>query len=147
VTLKAQYKQIFDSLVAGEAPLAYNCSAGQDRTGIATALILSALGVPRHVIYSDYHLSTEYRRPDMERGGVDYAKHAPTNAMARMFVQYASSPQGLQPQPLYTANGESYLAATFAQIDKTYGSVEAYLAKELGVDAAGVAKLRATYLE
>lgn len=56
--LKPQFKQIFDSLLSGDVPLTYNCSAGQDRTGIATALILTALGTPRDVILSDYHLST-----------------------------------------------------------------------------------------
>jgi protein-tyrosine phosphatase len=141
VLLKAQYRQIFEALLAGEVPLTYNCSAGQDRTGIATALILSALGVPRHVIYQDYHLSTEYRRPELERGKVDYAQY-PNNAMARMLAQ-----SGTRPKPLYTPNGESYLAVTFAELDKTYGTVEAYLDKELGVDAGELAKLKAMYLE
>jgi len=147
VMLKAQYRQLFDSLAAGEVPLTYNCSAGQDRTGIASALILSALGVPRNVIYQDYHLSTEYRRPANERGNVEYASSAPTNAMAKMFLRLGSQPGADRPTPLYTANGESYLAATFAELDRTYGSVEAYLDKELGMDAAELEKLKAMYLE
>src|SRR3990170_8050887 len=58
VSLAPQYKALFDGLLAGEAPLAFHCSAGQGRTGVATALVLTALGVPRDVIYADYHLST-----------------------------------------------------------------------------------------
>lgn len=141
VLLKAQYKQIFDTLLAGEVPMTYNCTAGQDRTGIASALILSALGVPRHLIYQDYHLSTEYRRTDRERGKVDFAKF--DSPMARVLTQPGSE----KPRPLMTANGESYLAVTFANLDKTYGGVEGYLQKELNVGPAEIARLKALYLE
>ncbi|MEL7043879.1 MAG: tyrosine-protein phosphatase, partial [Pseudomonadota bacterium] len=43
--LEPQLKLFFAELVAGNAPLAVNCSAGQDRTGISSALLLLALGV------------------------------------------------------------------------------------------------------
>jgi protein-tyrosine phosphatase len=42
---------------------------------------------------------------------------------------------------------ESYLRATFAAIDKQYGSVTAYLDRALGVDAAKIKRLRALYTE
>lgn len=35
-------------------PLLYHCSAGKDRTGVMTALLLELLGTPRHVIMDDY---------------------------------------------------------------------------------------------
>jgi protein-tyrosine phosphatase len=35
-------------------PVLYHCSAGKDRTGILTALLLELLGTPRDVIYDDY---------------------------------------------------------------------------------------------
>jgi len=62
-TLKPQLKLYFQRAINGQAPLVVNCSAGQDRTGIASALMLSALGVPRQHIVQDYVLSTEFRRP------------------------------------------------------------------------------------
>src|SRR3546814_7695541 len=61
--LVPQLRVLFDTLLAKEGPVVYNCSAGQDRTGFATAMIMSALGVPREVIYKDYLLSTGYRKP------------------------------------------------------------------------------------
>ncbi|MBL7373677.1 tyrosine-protein phosphatase, partial [Escherichia coli] len=42
-----QYRRMFGELLAGRAPLAFNCTAGKDRTGVAAALILTALDVPR----------------------------------------------------------------------------------------------------
>ena len=46
-----------------------HCSAGKDRTGMASALILSALGVPREIIIEDYlraneiHWQREWLKP------------------------------------------------------------------------------------
>jgi hypothetical protein len=37
----------------------FHCSAGKDRTGVATALLLSALGVDRETIIQDYLASAE----------------------------------------------------------------------------------------
>jgi len=64
--LQPQLRELFEALLQGDGPLAYNCSAGQDRTGFASALVLTALGTPRDVIYADYLLSTTYRRPEWE---------------------------------------------------------------------------------
>jgi len=38
----------------GNYPVLYHCSAGKDRTGILTALLLETLGTPREVIMDDY---------------------------------------------------------------------------------------------
>jgi len=63
ISLAPQYREIFRQLLRHEGAVAYHCSAGQDRTGLATALVLLALGVPRDVVMEDYHLSTADRRP------------------------------------------------------------------------------------
>lgn len=146
VSLAPQYRMIFDKLLAGDGAVSFNCSAGQDRTGVATALVLSALGVPRDVIYADYHLSTRYRQPQNELPPIDPAKYA-DNPVALFFAQMQASPQGKTPQPLYEADGKPKLAATFAAIDRRWGSVDRYLDEVLGIDAVKLASLRADYLE
>ena len=40
-------------------PVLVQCAAGQDRTGVLVALLLLALGVPRHVVVEDYTRSVE----------------------------------------------------------------------------------------
>jgi protein-tyrosine phosphatase len=40
-------------------PILFHCSAGKDRTGIASALLLSALGVDRKDIFDDYMLTNK----------------------------------------------------------------------------------------
>lgn len=140
--LAPQLRLIFIRLKGNEGPLVYNCSAGQDRTGIATALILSALGVPRETIVADYLLSTQYRRPAFEMAAFDPAAF-PNNAAAQMFSQYRDK----KPTPLKEADGTAFLTFALDEIDARYGSVEAYLDKQLGVSAVDIAALRATYLE
>lgn len=146
VRFAPQLRAIFHQLLNDKEALAYNCAAGQDRTGVASALILAALGVPRDVIIADYHLSTQYRRPEYEMPKIDPADY-PGNAFLELYGKYMSDPVLRKPRPLMTEDGTPYIAATFAEIDARWGSVEAYLDKELGVDAVKLAALRAEYLE
>lgn len=143
--LKPQLRIVFDLLKRHEGPVAYNCSAGQDRTGFATAMVLSALGVPRETILADYHLSTAYRQPRWEMPPIDLAAH-PNDPVAQVFSRGATAGDR-KPAPLYDAEGKSLLLGSFAAIDAKYGSVEGYLEKEIGVTPADIAALRATYLE
>ncbi|MFA5632763.1 MAG: tyrosine-protein phosphatase [Porticoccaceae bacterium] len=144
ILLKPQLSLLFHHLMKGNAPLVFNCSAGQDRTGIAAALILRTLGVARETILEDYHLSTRFRRPEIETAGVDFSTHAGSNAFADMMLRYGEGSK--TPKPLYTSDKVPYLHFAFAQMEKNYGSIDAYLATEIGVDKDAVELLRATYL-
>jgi protein-tyrosine phosphatase len=143
--LAPQLRLIVDRLLADDAPLAYNCSAGQDRTGFVTAMLLSALGVPRDVILADYHLSTALRRPENEMAKIT-PEAAAANPVAAMFARY-QTPAAAKPTPLKDADGRAFLEAAFDEIETRYGSVDAYLEKAAGLTPAARALLRAKYLE
>ncbi len=144
--LQPQAKLVFATLLRGGQPLAYNCSAGQDRTGFVSALVLSALGVPRDVIVADYQLSTTYRRPANEMPHIDVAAY-PNNPVAQMFARYQDDPRARQPYPLKTADGTAFLSFAFAEIDAKWGSVDGYLRDALGLTAKDIAQLRRMYTE
>jgi protein-tyrosine phosphatase len=144
--LTPQLRILFADLLSGQGPIAYNCSAGQDRTGFATAMILSALGVPRETIYADYQLSTTYRRPEWEMPRIDAAMAA-TSPTAGFFAQMQKTPAYAKPSPLLTPEGRPFLAFAFDEIEAKWGSVDAYLETALGVVPAEIARLRALYLE
>lgn len=144
--LAPQLLILFAELLAGDGAVAYNCSAGQDRTGFATAMVLSALGVPRDQIIADYHLSTTYRRPEFEMPRIDPAT-AGANPAAAMFAGYQQDPNYKTPRPLFDSQNKALLEAALAEVETRWGSVDAYLDKELGVGPADVARLRAMYLE
>jgi protein-tyrosine phosphatase len=144
--LRPQLRELFEVLLQGDGPLAYNCSAGQDRTGFASALVLTALGVPRETILADYLLSTTYRRPEWEMPKISPAV-AQENPTAAFFARYQENPDARKPTPLVDADGQPLIKHALAAVEQQYGSVEAYLDKEIGVDAADIAKLRALYTE
>ena len=61
-----QYGDRFAKLAALAAdadhlPMLFHCTAGKDRSGIASALLLEALGVDRETVLDDYCLSNELR--------------------------------------------------------------------------------------
>jgi len=97
------------------------------------------------VILADYQLSTKYRRPENETPTLDPALY-PGNPVAAYYARTrAAGPTA--PKPLYDAQGVAYLQQTFDAIDARWGSVDAYLDQELGVDGRALARLRALYLE
>jgi protein-tyrosine phosphatase len=119
----SQYRRMFGELLAGRAPLAFNCSAGKDRTGVAAALLLTALGVPRQTVIDDYLLSNRYFDARKLMGGND--------AQAAMFRRLpADAVQAIM------GVDKSYIDAVFAVMDAHKGGVDGYLADELGLGRA-----------
>jgi protein-tyrosine phosphatase len=144
--LAPQIRIIFAHLLHDHTPIAYNCSAGQDRTGFVTAVILTSLGVSHDTILTDYHLSTRYRHPEFEMPPIDPALVA-ANPGLQMFAAYRSRPDWKTPQPLMDKDGQPFLRGAFDAINEKWGSLDAYLQQEVGVGPAEIAQLRRDYLE
>ena len=132
----AKYKPMFDELLAlpGDEALLFHCTAGKDRTGIGAALVLSALGVDRRTILRDYAATDTYWQAGREQ------------SLQRMAQAGMSAEAVNAVRPLMAAN-PAYLAGTFAAIDKQYGSVDKYLATEMGLTPKKLATLRTKYLQ
>src|ERR1700759_4751326 len=96
-------------LVRGEAPLAMNCSAGKDRTGVGSALVLSVLGAPRETVVADYALTQVYTPPGdymkaMAAGGhVSGLTPDMAQAMARMPREVLAVMMGSDPEVMRQA--------------------------------------------
>jgi protein-tyrosine phosphatase len=119
------FRALFAHLLEDHAPLVIHCTAGKDRTGFASALILHALGVADEVIAEDYLLTNRYYRRD-------------------------TSPASDLPDDVRDAIGSveaSYLAAGFEAVRAEYGDLEAYLRDGLRLGAAEHAALKARYLQ
>src|SRR3546814_8200360 len=69
-------------------------------------MIMSALGVPREVIFKDYLLSTGYRKPLYELPKIDPVAQA-DNPAAMFFVKYQQSPEAAKPKPLVDGQNRS----------------------------------------
>jgi len=124
-----------------------NCSAGQDRTGIACALFLTALGVPEDWVVEDYLLSTDFRSPKNEIRGVDLADAAKDNAFATLMLGHHQGRELSRPNPLLTSDGKPLIKFVLEKLRTDYGGIESYLSKVLKVNGREVSLLRQCYLD
>jgi len=114
------YREMFRLLVEGRVPLLFNCTAGKDRTGIAAALILHSLGVPRQTIDHDYSL-TELAIDKLESILFGDPRYAPLAKLPRDHYL-----------PMLRADPE-YLTIAFQEIERRHQSVANYMEAMLGV--------------
>jgi protein-tyrosine phosphatase len=130
---RESFRHLFQLLEQGHLPLVFNCAAGKDRTGIAAALVLTALGVPRDVILEDYMLTEHCFDRSCELLLGNYLG---------LFAQVDRAVW----EPLMRVHPD-YLNAMFDQLSKSHGSVANYLAQDLGVDGEFTKRLRDRLLE
>lgn len=140
-----QLRSLFKLLLRDDGAVMFHCSAGQDRTGIAAALILAALGVDRETIVADYHLSTPSRRPEHEMPELDPTAF-PGNPIVQIYAAQRAKHGELKAEPLYMPDGRSHIRMFLDYMDSQYGGAENFLKSELGIGPAEVARLRALYL-
>jgi protein tyrosine/serine phosphatase len=114
----------------GALPAVFHCTAGKDRTGVLSALVLSLLGVPEETVVADYALSG--------------------NAMARLRTKLAAKhPESMAliagADVVFSADPAN-MVALFAHVHDRYGSPADYAAA-VGVPDDVVAHLRESLLE
>ncbi|MCL2001542.1 MAG: tyrosine-protein phosphatase [Planctomycetes bacterium] len=117
-----RFRAFFAALVEAQGTVVFHCSAGKDRTGLAAALLLTALGVGSEDVYADYMASG----PLIQNAFADFVTRH--NEAVRPFVEVDAS----------------YLDAAFDTIAREHGSVDVYLRDALQVD---VGTLRSLFLE
>jgi len=121
-------------LQPGASSTLIHCTGGKDRTGMAVALIQSALGVPREAIYQGYLYS--HPRRDRTLWGL----------MALIWVASRLRTPPARVRPLLEAR-RPYLQSFFDSIDRQYGSVPAYLYQGLGLTPAELGLLNEKMVE
>ena len=113
---------------AGRLPLLYHCTSGKDRSGWMTAIVLTALGVPRELVLRDYLLSNDLHRTGYTKLRLDLVK-----------TGIVRDPELLRP---ILEQSATYLGAAFEEADRRYGSFSTFLTRGLDVSAAMLAGLR-----
>ncbi|MWA10482.1 tyrosine-protein phosphatase [Streptomyces sp. BA2] len=127
---RAQFAATLRDIAQGSkaSPLLYHCTAGKDRTGWTSYLLLRAVGVPEQTAVRDFLASNTYRaaydakvREGLKQGGL------------------MQNPDLLIPlQEVRTG----YLEAALTEVKKEYGSLNDYLRKGLGLDTRTILALR-----
>ena len=128
------YKEVFRVLQEDNAvPYLHNCTAGKDRTGIATALIQLVLGLDWETVMLDYMKS-------MNAFDQIYQNEVRRLKPGREEASLLYKMPGLVIMP-------TFLESAFDAIYKRYGTIEAYLDAEFGLDEDKINALRLKYTE
>lgn len=120
------YHDLFTDIANRPGAGVYHCTAGKDRTGWASAVLLILLGVPEETVFEDYLLSNEYylQSPSVQAMLTD--RPADQAALFRHFVTVE----------------RSYLEAGLDTVAQEYGSMTNYALHGLGLSPDVLDKLR-----
>jgi protein-tyrosine phosphatase len=111
-------------------PAVFHCTAGKDRTGLLSALVLSLLGVPEETVVADYALSGAA----MER------------LRAKLIAKYPDGKNFIADANEVFSADPANMVALFAHLHARYGSVSDYAAA-VGLPDDVIARLRLLMLE
>ena len=132
--VKPYYNEFFNCLLEEEdGAVLWHCSAGKDRAGIATMLVMMALGVDRNLMVRDYLMTERFQKKELRK--------------LRLFISLFIKDKRRK-QCLKTLLGvkEDYVRQFFDIIDKEYGNDLGYLERFLGISDLDIKRLRTMYL-
>jgi protein-tyrosine phosphatase len=132
---RTQWSSLLKGLAEpGTLPALIHCTYGKDRTGVAVAIILRSLGVPREKVMEDYLLSNKFWESKTDL----YSCLANCASCFRTPRSEVRALMEVRPE---------YLQAAFLAIDEHYGSFDNYLDQGLGIDEQTLQRLRAALLQ
>ncbi len=132
---KKLIREIFDIFLADdEGSILWHCSAGKDRVGVVTMLLLTALGVKRDVIIEDFLATNVFTVAEILK--------------MRIFSPFVIKERRLRKclNILMTVKS-MYLERIFLKIDKEYDDIFDFFYKQYGVSYDEIMKLREKYLQ
>jgi len=129
----AEYRRFVQAVLEAHGkPVLWHCTAGKDRTGFATAILLRLLGVAEAVAFEDYMLSTKY---------TDRRKKLILTLRLTMGKATADKIQ------LLLTVQRPWLQAAFEALNERWGSFERYRTEALGLSAGDITHLKKSLLE
>lgn len=112
----------------------FHCTSGKDRTGVAAALVLSALGVDEETILEDFELTNEFLADQIAYVSAEVRKRT-------------DDPEMIDTVIATTGVDREFMEILLNHLKDTYGSVSEYITRELGVSEEELEILREIYLE
>lgn len=119
---------------SGNLPAVFHCIGGKDRTGIASAVLLSTLGVPWPHVQEDYLATNRHVEMRVEK---QLAHLARTTG-----YEGEQSAASLEAARRFFVLEARYIDAAREEMIARAGSVEDYIQRDLEVPPATVARLR-----
>ena len=130
-----QFRQFFRLILETEnGAILYHCTQGKDRTGIASALILAALGASREIIVADFDATNRVYEKEVHR-------------CCQTVRQMGGKEVEIDTVKAFLGANTHNFIKTLDRIGHEYGSMDAYLRGPIGLTDADIATLKARYLE
>lgn len=127
---KVVWTKFFEILLkSNKLPIIFHCSAGKDRTGIASFMIQSIFKNPMDLIFENYLISNDLLT---------------IKAATAEQSTNSSNQDSLVTKNMLSTLGkvqQSYLNAAIDEIDKKYSSLENYFISQLGLKVNDIQKL------
>jgi len=129
-----QFARFFrEALDTESGAVLYHCTQGKDRTGIASALLLAALGADRATIVADFDATNRVYEKDVKK----YVRRV-------RFLGGKEEEIGVV-KAFLGCNTDNFIKA-LDRIDQEYGSMENYLKGPVGLTEDDIRLLRRRYL-
>ena len=107
----------------------WHCTAGKDRAGFATAIVLESLGASRDDIIEDYLITNEYLTGVVEHLLATIGRMLPSDSARQAARSFFRA-------------DERYLEAAYDEAATRFGSFEAFCEQALGIEADKRAHMR-----
>lgn len=128
------YGRFFDILLeADDRAVLWHCTAGKDRVGVGTALLLSALSVDRETIIRDFVRTNDYVTENVKK-------------LAALVRERTNDDQLADCVTVLLTVSEEYICHAFAAMEEACETVDAYLRDRIGLSDEKREKLKAKYL-
>ncbi len=133
---KKAYEHFFRILLEASPDRAvlWHCTSGKDRTGIASMLLLSALGVDEKFIMEDYLLTNEYHADKIE----STKRFMLSNGLDDAYAEKVAL--------VYDKVDERFMQTAIEYLKQTYGSVGGYIRDGLHITQDEIDQLKEKYL-
>ncbi|MDO5548018.1 MAG: tyrosine-protein phosphatase [Eubacteriales bacterium] len=131
-----QYRKFFQLLLTAptDGAILWHCSAGKDRVGIATFLLLCALGVAEEIAAEDYLATNTFYADSL-------------NQMIAQMVEMTGSKDIIPKIDAMFSVSPDYLNAVRQEIQTKFGGLDAFLEHEIGLDMASRTALQDLFLK
>ena len=131
--VRAMVRPIFEALLACDGAALWHCSAGKDRAGVVTLLVLLALGVSREEILKDYMATARFTFPEILK----------VRLLAPLKIRGKGRLRGVN---VLMGVSDAYFRRIFAYIDENYSDEFDFFKRQYDIPAAMLLRLREKYL-
>ena len=131
---KHVWKEFINILLnSNSTPVIFHCSAGKDRTGIASYIIQRLLNNSIELIYENYLLSNELLSSTAATAEQTTSSKRGDLMITRVMLETLGKVQ------------KSYLNSAINEIEEKYQTLESYIFNELGFNQSDIIKLNKLY--